>query len=281
VAEAKQRLAAGSTKLENARAAAAALLISDAWVEGLQHEVQLARVELEIAELESQHHKGLLAEGELEAKLLRARMKLDALQNKHAEWRVRKLRGLAQSGAVAQRELTQAESELELSRLAMKLSDLQRKRAEDQITPQQYEEEYGKIVARQSRLAREAAQAELNHMRQMFAAGMVNVLDVQWAELELADAEDRGRSAAIEAAGALGKISWELADVQLASLWVEGATRRVQYLTGMVRDCDKGVKLGLVDEELLRSCREDYEQAERELAEARKGEKEAKARLGQ
>jgi len=275
LAEAKRHLEKVSQHCEKVRQAEEAKLVSRAWSEGACHEMEQAALETRLVLLEAAGKEAPAAENKVAMKSADLRKELAGLQVKRAKWRVDQLRPLAQVGAVAGRELDQAEAELELARLGELLADREAQKVHGKITPRQYQEEYAKIIQQQAELAHKAAEGKLEHAKRMFEAGRATSLDVHWAELGLSDAEEHRRSAAIEARAGLGEIEWEKAEMEWTSLGAEAAARRVEQLEQIAGKCDEAQKLGLVDEDMLKSCRQDLEQAKEELKGAKNKAKKA------
>ena len=276
VKEAEQHLQKVSEHYEKVCQAEEAKLVSEAWSEGTRFEVEAAKLETELARLELKQVKGALSEKDYSVRAAEIQKKLARLEFERAKWRVAKLQQLAEAGMLAHRELEEAEAEFRVAQLREKLAEWETLKAHEKITPREYQDEYAKIIEQQAEIARQAAAAKLEHAKKMFRAGRATSLDVRWAEMELADAEQHKRSAAIEAQATVGDISWDQAEAKWALLRAEAAERRVQQLREILSDCEEAHKLGLVDEDTLRSCRKDLAQAKDDSKEAENETKKAK-----
>jgi hypothetical protein len=270
-----ERMKQAAQRLDQVRAAEKAGLVSPAWTEGASKELDEARLEMSLAEVELKRAEGALSDSQFKAEAGKIQKALAANRVERAKGVVDRLRSLHEAGRVDASALKHAETELELAQFDEKLVALEAAEAAGEIKPVDKAAQYAAIIKSRAALLAAEAAAKLERVKMRYDYGLTDAIEVQWATLEQAEAEAAVRQAEIEAKATLGEISWEAADRQAAELHVQTVARRVESLEQIVRLSDRAVETGLLKEDAVQASRADLEHAKKELEEAKSKQQQA------
>jgi outer membrane protein TolC len=265
----EQELEQALNKLQKAQRAQASGLVSPAWVEQIEHEVELARLALEAARNEDEHARGKKPDHDLAVAGADTQRRFAELEQRFARKHVDLARALADKGLFVPADLRALEGRAEQAKIAVALARLEQDLAAGKTPPAEYNNAVAPLMERRADLGLARARAEVEKMEMLFAAGQVTQLDVLRAQDALAGAESEVKRTSLEIHRLRGEQSQQDIAREEAALWAGAAEGRVKRCRAYVAACEQAADLGLTE-------KGDVEMAAKELAEAEEELKAAK-----
>ncbi len=264
LSEGKRQVEDALGRLMAARRAQSAGLVSGAWVNGIQDEAEIAKLTLEMLQMEEDAAAGTRSQEEADAAAADIHYRLELLEEQAARRRLELARGLAEKGLLAPGELKSLEDEAAQAEIEVSLARLEGERLSGAVTPADYAKSVGPLVERHAALEVQQARAEMDKVQMLFASGQAMRTDVLEARSALAEAEYGQRDAAVRVRVLRGEIADAAADRERAALRLAAAKERVDRCREMLEAARRGKEFGLMPEEMTKYATDALARAEEE-----------------
>lgn len=226
--------------------------------------------EIAINTLELQHEELAAVAESPERALKMASLQVEIAQahlQRYASQAAR-LRSKVALGLATRDEQAQAESEHQVAELAVALAELEQRDVQGQITPNERNATFARLIQQKARLELDQVRARQATIQQRIASGQSAALELVDAEFSVIDAEGAVAHAEVEAQLSLGELRDEQAAASRARIEVSLNQRRAALKERVVALLERAHAAGLVAAEQVNGARDALAAQREELSQA-------------